>query len=377
MNLGRLLSLIRKEFIQIARDPRTLAITIALPVVQLFLLGYAATNDVRNVSLAAWDQDRSWASRELLDAYRTSDYFHLDYDADSEAELRRLIDTGQARAGLIIPPDYAARLTGGETAQVALVVDGSDPTIAGTALSAATMIGQTKATNLVVERAAARGQSAVTQMPLEVRTQVWYNPDLRSSYYMIPALIGLILMMLTTLLTATSIVRERERGTIEQLIVTPLSSAELVIGKVTPYVLIALFDMIEILIAGVLMFGVPVNGSLPLLLLLSGLFLVTTLGMGLFISTVANTQQEAMLTTWFFLLPAMFLSGFLFPLAAMPWYLQAASYVIPLRYFLTIARGIMLKGVAIDMLWREVIALGILATIIMGAAVLRFRKRLD
>ena len=258
-----------------------------------------------------------------------------------------------------------------------MVVDGSDPTIANTALSAATMIGQTKATNLVVERAEARGQSAVTQLPVEVRTQVWYNPDLLSSYYMIPALIGLILMFMTILLTSTSIVRERERGTIEQLIVTPLTSLELVIGKLTPYVLIAVFDMVEILVAGVLLFGVPINGSLPLLLVLTGLFLVTTLGLGLFVSTLANTQQEAMLTSMFFLLPAIFLSGFLFPLAGMPWYLQAVSYVIPLRYFLVIVRGIMLKGVGVDILLNEVIALCIFAVVIMGSAALRFHKRLD
>ena len=377
MKARRLLSLIRKEFIQIVRDPRTLAITFVLPIVQIFLLGYAVTNDVRNVPLVVWDQDRSWAARQLLDAYRAADYFHLDYDVDSEDELRRLIDSGQARAGLIIPPDYSTRIAGGETAQVAMIVDGSDPTVASTALSAATMIGQTKATNLLVERAASRGQSAVAQMPVEVRTQVWYNPDLLSAYYMIPALIGLILMMMTVLLTSTSIVRERERGTIEQLIVTPLRSAELVVGKVTPYVLIAMIDMAEVIGAGVLMFGVPINGSLPLLLLLSGLFLVSTLGLGLFVSTLANTQQEAMLTSMFFLLPSMFLSGFLFPLESMPWYLQAFSYVIPLRYFLVITRGIMLKGVAIDVLQNEVLALAIFAVVILGGAALRFRKRLD
>jgi len=377
MKARRLQSLIRKEFIQIVRDPRTLAITFVLPIVQIFLLGYAVTNDVRNVPLAVLDQDRSWAARQLLDAYRAADYFHLDYDVDSEDELRRLIDGGQARAGLIIPPDYSTRIAAGETAQVAMIVDGSDPTVANTALSAATMIGQTKATNLLVERAASRGQSAVAQMPVEVRTQVWYNPDLLSSYYMIPALIGLILMMMTVLLTSTSIVRERERGTIEQLIVTPLRSAELVVGKVTPYVLIAMIDMAEVIGAGVLMFGVPINGSLPLLLLLSGLFLVSTLGLGLFVSTLANTQQEAMLTSMFFLLPSMFLSGFLFPLESMPWYLQAFSYVIPLRYFLVITRGIMLKGVAIDVLQNEVLALAIFAVVIMGGAALRFRKRLD
>jgi len=377
MNPRRLLALIRKEFIQILRDPRTLFIVIVIPVLQLFLLGYAATNDVRNVPMAVWDQDRSPASRALLDAYRAADYFAIAYDVDGEEELRRLIDRGDARAGLIIPPDYSDRIASGRQAQVALVVDGSDPNIAGTALSAATMIGQTKATKILVERAEARGQSNVTQAPVEVRPQVWYNPDLLSSYYMIPALIGLILMVMTTILTATAIVRERERGTIEQLIVTPLSSLELIVGKVAPYVVIAAIDMVEIVVAGVLIFGVPVNGSVPLLLVLSALFLVSTLGLGLFISTIANTQQEAMLTAWLFMLPSIFLSGFLFPIASMPWFLKAISYAIPLRYFLIIVRGIMLKGVGLDALMNEVIALTIFAGVIMTAATLRFRKRLD
>jgi ABC-2 type transport system permease protein len=372
-----LLALIRKEFIQIFRDPRTLGIALIMPVAQLFLLGYAATSDVRDVPLAVWDQDRSPAARALLDAYRAADYFVVAYDVDSEAELRGLIDGGQARAGLIIPPDYGERLAGGQQAQVALVVDGSDPSIASTALSAATMIGQTKATNIMVERAAARGQADATQAPVEVRTQVWYNPDLLSAYYMVPALIGLILMVLTTMLTATAIVRERERGTIEQLIVTPLSSLELIVGKVTPYVAIAAFDMLEILVIGMLLFGVPLNGSLPLLLILTGLFLLTTLGLGLFASTIANTQQEAMMTAYFFILPSIFLSGFLFPIASMPWFLQAVSYLIPLRYYLVIVRSIMLKGVGLQELRTDVVALTIFAIVIMGGSALRFHKRLD
>lgn len=377
MGTVRLFALIRKEFIQIIRDPRTLALTFVMPVLQLFLLGYAATNDVRNIPLAVWDQDRSSASRSLLDAYRAADYFHLDFDVGSEAEMQRLIDRGSARAGIIIPPGYANQLARGRTAQVAFVIDGSDPSIAGTALSAATLIGQAKATTLAVEKLSARGQAAALQPTVEVRTQIWYNPDLVSAYYMVPALIGTILQTLTTILTATAIVRERERGTIEQLIVTPIRSWELMVGKLAPYVIIAFINTIEILVAGVLIFGVPINGSVPLLLLLSGLFLVTTLGMGLFISTMANTQQEAMLTAFFLMLPALFLSGFFFPLAAMPRVLQLLSYAIPLRYFLIVVRGIVLKGVGAEALWSEVIALSIFATIIMGGAALRFRKRLD
>lgn len=374
---SRLLSLIRKEFIQIVRDPRTLGITFVMPVLMLFLLGYAATNDVRNIDLVVFDQDQSPESRALIQAYRNSDYFRFSQAANSEEEIRALIDSNRARAGLIIPPGYGRTISAGDTGQVSFVLDGSDPTVASTALASATLIGQTESTKLQVERLQARGQTATMQQPIDVRTQVWYNPGLVSSYFMVPAMIGMILQYLATMLTATSIVRERERGTIEQLIVTPLRSQELVLGKITPYILLAFLDTVEVLVVGTLLFHVPINGSLGLLLLLTSLFLTTVLGIGLFISTIANTQQEAMLTTMFTILPSIFLSGFFFPLAAMPGWLQALSYAIPLRYFLIIARGIVIKGVDVAALWPEVIALCIFAVVIMGAAVARFRKSLD
>lgn len=373
----RLFSLIRKEFLQILRDPRTLVMMFAMPVMQLFLLGYAVTNDIRNISLAVFDQDRSPASRALLDAYRAADYFRLEYEVDDEAAVRNLIDSNRARAAVIIPPGYGDALAAGRSAQVAFILDGSDPTIASTALSAAQLIGQARATTITVERLARSGLAVGLTAPVDVRTQVWYNPDLVSAYYMIPALIGIILQMLTTVLTATAIVRERERGTIEQLIVTPIRSGELIVGKLAPYVLIAFLDTGMILVAGVLLFQVPINGSVSLLMALAALFVASTLGIGLLVSTIANTQQEAMLTAFFTLLPAIFLSGFLFPLEAMPDWLQAVSYLIPLRYFLIIVRGIILKGIGIDALWGEVAALAIFAVVIMGAAALRFRKRLD
>jgi len=373
----RLASLIRKEFIQILRDPRTLVITFLYPVVMLLLLGYAVTNDVRNIPLAVLDQDRSRQSRELLDAYRAADYFTLDYIVENEDEMRYLLDSNRARAGIIIPPDYSRLLTSGRTAQVAFIIDGSDPNVAGTALSAAVLIGQSQSTELLVERQARSGRGSALQSPLDVRTQVWYNPAMVSANFMIPALIGMILQLLTTMLTASTIVRERERGTIEQLIVTPIRAWELVVGKLTPYVLIAFFDTLEVLVAGVLLFDVPITGSLGLFLLLSALFLVTTLGIGLLISTMANTQQEAMLSSMFTIMPSIFLSGFLFPIAAMPAILRAVSYLIPLRYFLIIARGIVLKGVGADLLVNEIIALSIFAFLVMGGAAVRFRKQLD
>jgi len=374
---SRLTSLIRKEFIQIVRDPRTLVIMFVMPILMLFLLGYSATNDVRNVPLAIFDQDRSPASRDLLAAYRAADYFHFDFDVDSVAEIKDLIDTGRAKVGLIIPPDYSRRIEQGEQAQVAILIDGSDPTVAGTALSAATLIGQTKATAVLRTTFEARGQSSAGQLPIEVRTQIWYNPDLVNAYFMIPGLVGMILQYLAVLLTSTAIVRERERGTIEQLIITPIKPWELIVAKLTPYALIAFIELLEVLIIGSAWFSVPINGDLGLLLALSALFLVTTLGIGLFISTAAKTQFEAMLFAVLIQLPSIFLSGFFFPLAAMPGFLQAVSYFVPLRYFLIIVRAVQIKGVGLAAVSSEVIPLAIFGLVVMGVAVGRFRKRLD
>ncbi len=373
---SRLAAIIRKEFVQIFRDKRTLALILVIPIMQLFLLGYAATNDVRNVPLAIFDQSHSPEARALLDAYRASDYFEVAYSVGSDAELQRLIETGDAQAALIIPPDYAKRLKEG-SAQVVFILDGSDPTVASTALSAAKLIGQSHATGILAEKVARSGQNLKLQPPVEVRTTVWYNPDLISAYFMIPGVIGMILYAITAILTASAVVRERERGTIEQLIVTPIRSWELVIGKVLPYTLLALFDTLEVLLVGHWWFGVPIRGSMLLIMLVSAIFLLSGLGVGLFASTIANTQQEAMLTVWMTLLPSIFLSGFFFPLEAMPKVLYYISYAMPLRYYLSIIRVLLLKGVGIESILPDVTALTIFGIVIMGAAALRFRKRLD
>ncbi len=374
---SRLQSLIRKEFIQILRDPRTLALVIGIPVMQLFLLGYAATNDVRNVPLAVFDQDRGPQARALLDAYRAADYFAIAFDVDSEDELRKLIDQGDARAGLIIPADYSSKLHGDGSTQIAFVLDGSDPTVASTALSAAQQIGQAHSTQLIVERLARLGQPDLLDQPVEVHTHVWYNPDLVDAYFMIPGVIGTILYSLTSVLTASAIVRERERGTIEQLIVTPIRSWELILGKLLPYVILAFLNTLEVLIIGHYWFGVPVRGEMGLILGLSGLFLLSSLGIGLLASTIANTQQEAMLTVFMTILPSIFLSGFFFPLEAMPKVLQWISYLFPLRYYLVIIRSLLLKGVGAASIQDEILALAIFGLFIMVVAALRFRKRLD
>lgn len=377
MKNTRLVSLIRKEFIQIARDPRTLILVLIIPVMQLFLLGYAATNDVRNVPLAVFDQDRGPAARALLDSYRAADYFAIAFDVNSETEMQDLIDAGEARVGLIIPPDYSDKLKSNGQARVSFVLDGSDPTVASTALSAAQLIGQHHATEVQVERLARAGFSGVVRTPLEVHTQVWYNPDLVDAYFMVPGIIGMILFALTSILTASAIVRERERGTIEQLIVTPIRPWELIVGKMVPYVILALFNALEVLAIGSLWFGVPVRSGVGLVLALSGLFLLTSLAIGLLASTIANTQQEAMLTVWMTLLPSFFLSGFFFPIEAMPIVLQWISYLMPLRYYLNIIRSLLLKGTGVFDLQQDVIALVIFGVALMAIAALRFRKRLD
>jgi len=373
----RLISIIRKEFIQIVRDPRTLILVLVIPVMQLFLMGYAATNDVRNVPLAVFDQDRGSSARSLLDSYRAADYFRIAYDVDSEEELRSLVDSGKARAGLIIPPTYGDQILAGQSAQVAFILDGSDPTVASTALSAAQLIGQSLGTKIAIERLEQRGQAVSITQPVDVRTQVWYNPDLVSAYFMVPGVIGMILFALTSILTATAIVRERERGTIEQLIVTPIRSWELLVGKLLPYILLAIFNTLEVIAIGAWWFDVPVRSNLSLIMLLSSLFLLSGLGIGLFASTIARTQQEAMLIAWMLLLPSIFLSGFFFPLEAMPRFLQWISYIVPLRYYLVIIRSLMIKGVGIASLVNEIIALTVFGIAIMTIASLRFRKRLD
>ena len=373
---SRLISIIRKEFIQIFRDMRTLVMILVIPIMQLFLLGYSATSDVRNIPLAVLDQSRSYESRALLDSYRAADYFRIAFMVTSEAEIERLISAGQARAAVIIPPDYAQRLNDGN-AQIAFILDGSDPTSASTALSAAKLISQSHATQILSERFARSGMSLRVQPPVEARTTVWYNPDMISAHFMIPGVIGMVLYAIAAILTATSVVRERERGTIEQLIVTPIRPWELIVGKLTPYVILGFFNTIEVLAVGHWWFDMPIRGNLGLIIALSLIFLITGLGIGLFSSTIANTQQEAMLTVWMTLLPSIFLSGFFFPLEAMPKVLQWLSYLMPLRYYLVILRALLLKGVGLDMIRMDVIAMTLFAVGIMTAAALRFHKRLD
>jgi ABC-2 type transport system permease protein len=375
--MRRLRALMRKELTHMRRDPRTVVMIFIMPLLQLLLLGYAANTDVRNVSTAVFDQDNSRESRALLAAYKATGYFMLDHVAYSETEATRMITGGQVRVAIMIPPRYGSDLSAGRTVPVAVLIDGSDPTIASTALSTATLTGQAHATAIRTEQLAARAPVQAASLPVEVRARVLYNPDLRSSYNLVPGLIATILMMTTTVLTSSSIVKEREQGTIEQLIVTPIRNWELVVAKITPYVLVSLANVVLILLVGILWFRVPIRGSFVLLFALTGLYLLPNLGIGLFVSTFARTQQQAQFMVMPIMMPSMMLSGFFFPVAALPPVLRVISSMLPLTHFLIIVRSVMVKGAGLELLTAPVLALAIFAVLLVGLAALRFRKTLD
>lgn len=345
-----------------------------IPVAQLFLMGYAATTDVEHLRTVVLDADRTSQSRELVAAYQASNYFNIVAYVSDYEELVHLLDRGKVRAGLIIPSGYGADVAAGQKASLSFVIDGTDPNVANTVFAASQQVGQAQSMRIIERRL---GVSPENMTALEVHPRVLYNPEMKSVNFMVPGLMAMILFLLTTMLTALSIVRERETGTIEQLMVTPIRPIELIVGKVAPYVLVAFFNVLEVLAIGVFWFGVPVHGSLLLLLALSALFLMTSLGIGIFVSSVANTQQEAMLLVWLMMLPSIFLAGFFFPIEAMPGFLRAISYLVPLRYMLVIIRGILLKGVGLRILVGEVAALFLFGATIMTFAAMRFRKRLE
>lgn len=375
--MRRLRALMKKEFIHMRRDPRTVVLILIMPILQLFLLGYVVNTNVKNIPTVVYDQDNSAASRELLQAFRAANYFKFDFVAHSQQEVTTLIDGGQAKAGFIIPPGYASDLLAGKQVQVAVLIDGSDPGTAQAALSNALLISQAHSVKLQIEKLAARGVSLNASAAIDVRPRVLYNPNLESSYNMIPGLIGTILQMTTLTMTAMAIVREREHGTIEQLIVTPIRNIELMIAKITPYVIISMVNVLIIMGVGTLWFHVPINGNVMLLLALTGLYILPNLGLGLLISTFARTQQEAQFASMPIMLPSMMLSGFLFPLESMPVVLQWIGHIVPLTYFLQITRGIVVKGVGFELLVTQTLALIGFAVAFMLLAALRFRKTIE
>jgi ABC-2 type transport system permease protein len=368
--------LVVKELIELSRDPRLLSIVILAPLLQLLLLGYAATTDVRNVPLVVQDQDHSAASRALIERFERSTTFTVVGSAEGPADVDRALAHGTAWLGLTIPVGFGERAARGMPPAVQIVADGSDANSAGVALGYANSLVASYAQEISAGTARATG-GQVTGPGLEPRVRVWFNPRLESRDFMIPGIVALLLLIVTTNLSSMAIVRERELGTLEQLNVTPLSRTELVVGKLLPYALLGLVEVLLVLVVAVAWFAVPLRGSVWLLIGMTIIFLIAALGLGLLISTISATQQQAMMTTiFYFLMPMIYLSGFVFPIENMPTVIQWATYLVPLRYFLVILRDIFLKGVGLDVLWPQALALGAWGTVVLALAVARSSKRL-
>jgi ABC-2 type transport system permease protein len=367
---GRIRHIIIKEFIQTFRDKRNWLLLFGMPLIQLFMFGYIVTTDVTNISTALYDLDKSAESRELARRLAASGYFSISHYPRSESEIKDLVDRGKVLCAIQINERFGRNIVTGKQAGVQVIVDGTDSNTAMIALGYATRIINQYGSDL-------KARSIVTRaVPLEFRTTIWYNPDLKSRNYNVPGVIASIIMLVCLMLTSMAIVREREVGTIEQLMVSPLSPLELMLGKTIPFALIALFDMILATTVGVLWFDITIRGSIFFLFAGTCVYLLSVLGIGLFLSTILKTQQQALMATMFFFMPAILLSGFMFPIENMPLVFQYLTYLNPLRYFLIIIRGVFLKGSGFHVLWPQMAALLALGSIIITLSSLRFRKRL-
>jgi ABC-2 type transport system permease protein len=373
----RLRAIIRKEFTQTLRDRRTLAIVLLLPVILLFLFGYAVEMQVDHIPTVVVDNSRDQRSWKFLEAMETSGFFDIKYYVESEAEAIKAIDEGRARVAIVIPPRFAAAIERGN-AQALVVVDGSDAMTVQSAFNAAVTVGQAHAVELLTEKLERSGlKGGASLAPLDVRTRVLYNPDIRSLVFMVPGMVGLILQQQTVMLTALAIVRERELGTIEQILVTPIRPWELMLGKILPNVIIAFINMGTVLALGVFWFGVPFKGSLGLYFLMSLLFVFSSLGLGILVSTVSTNQRQAQQLTALIMLPGMMLSGYVFPRSMMPKVVQWAGDLLPVTHFLQISRGIMTKGVGFYFIRQQVWILLIYGLIVFVLSQAAFKERLE
>ena len=363
-----------KELLQLRRDRMTLAMMIVLPLVQLLLFGYAINTDVRHMRTLVYDQDQSAASRDFAASMVATGFYDVVGHVSGYAEIERSLRRGEARVALVVPPRYEANLRAGKPASLGLIVDGSDPQTVASATNTASAMAAARSSELLLERVKRSGAGGVE--PIELEPNTWYNPELRTAVYIVPGLVGVILTMTMVMLTAMAVARERERGTLEQLIVSPVRPIELVLGKIAPYVIIGYVQMTVILGAGQVIFHVPFQGSLLLLYALAFVFIAANLAIGLFFSTLARTQQQAMQMSFFFLLPNILLSGFMFPFEGIPRPAQIPAQALPLTHFLRIVRSIVLKGGGLDDVYPELLWLtGILCVLVLMSS-LRFRKKL-
>lgn len=358
-----------KEFIQMRRDPFTIGMMLGIPALQLLLFGYAIRTEVRHIPTVVLDESRTAESRALVDVIRNTGNFDVVGTAGSREEIRRRVERGEVRAAIVIPPDYQRDIKRGRSAQVQLLVDAADPLSSNAAISGASLAGATRATQLL-------GIAGRRAPPVEVRVRPWYNPGLKSSTFIVPGIIGTLLSIMLILITSMAVVRERERGTLEQLVVTPIGRTSLLLGKIVPFAIVGFVQMSVILVLGKLFFDIPMRGSLALLYLVGGTFIVANLALGVFLSTLAKTQVQAMQLSFFFLLPNILLSGFMFPREAMPAPAMAIGWVLPLTYFLKVIRGILLKGVGLGAVWPEMLALTAFTVVLVALSVARFQKQI-
>ena len=375
---GRLKQMLIKEFIQVLRDKRTRIILIVPPIVQMLIFGYAATFEIRHVPTIVLDLDHSQESRDLVSRFTSSPYFEVERQLTRSRQIRDLIDSGDATVGLEIDAGFAQKLRKGETAPVQVIVDATNSNTALIASAYITQIALSFAQNYQTDRINRIAPQMIEPMPsVSLDQRPWYNANLSSRWFFVPGVIGSLTLVLVITLTAFAVVREREIGTLEQIMVTPIRPAEFILGKTLPFFLIGLFDVSLIALVGTLWFQVPFRGHISVLLAGSVLFLICMLGVGLLISTVSSTQQQAMVTSFFFIMPAITFSGFGFPIATMPQWLQYCTYLNPLRYFLVVLRGTYLKGVGMDILWPQMAAMAGLGVTLLTIAILRFHKALD
>ncbi|MGI5822296.1 MAG: ABC transporter permease [Bacteroidales bacterium] len=368
--MSRIAAILKKEFLQMKRDRMTLALVFMIPLVQLLLFGFAIQTEVKHIETVVFDQSLSRESRDLLEAFTASGYFDVAYTADNYSEVTNLIDSGRARVGIIFPPDFARSLKRGESAAVQVMVDASDSMVSNQAVAVANSIGLLKSQQVLFERLPDQ------ELPYDIRVRPWYNPDGITAYYMVPAILGIIVTMTMVIITAVAIVREREQGTLEQLMVTPLQPHELMIGKIIPYIALGYVQITVALLVGALVFRVPVRGSLLELYVLTLFFITASLGLGLLISNLARTQLQAFQMSFFVMLPSILLSGFLFPRAAMPRLIYYISDIIPLTYYLDIIRGIVLKGIGFPYLVGQVCALLVFSVVFITFSTLKFKKKI-
>jgi ABC-2 type transport system permease protein len=371
--MKRILHIIRKEFIQIRRDKGLMKMVVLTPLIQLLIYGYVVATDIRALPVVVYDQSESEESRRLVDRFISSGYFTLEEHAPNQAAVTAHLNSGRSIMAIVIPTDYAKDIRRGVSAKIQLLLDGTNSNTATIALGYANGVIAVENDARLQENFSQKG-IRIVQAGIREEARVWFNPSLRAINYMVPGIICVLLMELMVPLTAFSLVRERERGTIEQLTVTPIRATEMLIGKSIPYVVIGLADSAMILAAGTFWFNVPVSGSLVTLVAFSSLFIMVVLGLGILIATLVGTQQQAALTAQFVLVPNMLLSGFMFPIESMPQVMQYFTFILPMRYYLVIVRGIMMKGLGFAELWDQALALGILGLIIFSISWLRFRK---